>query len=114
VAATGRQNSVRQFVEAAASELGFDVVWKGKGAAERGIDRHTGKLLVALDPRYLRPTEVDTLLGDAAKARKELGWKPTVSFDQLVREMAREDLAIAEREALIKTTGYSTPRRSAD
>jgi GDPmannose 4,6-dehydratase len=114
VAATGRQNSVRQFVEAAASELGFDVVWKGKGAAERGIDRQTGKLLVALDPRYLRPTEVDTLLGDAAKARKELGWKPTVSFDQLVREMAREDLAIAEREALIKTTGYSTPRRSAD
>ena len=114
VAATGRQNSVRQFVEAAASELGFDLAWKGKGAAERGVDRRTGKTLVALDPRYLRPTEVDTLLGDATKARKELGWKPRVSFDELVREMAREDLAVAEREALVKQAGYTTHQRAPD
>jgi GDPmannose 4,6-dehydratase len=114
VAATGRQNSVRQFVEAAASELGFDLVWKGKGAAEKGVDRKTGKTIVALDPRYLRPTEVDTLLGDARKARKELGWKPRVSFDELVREMAREDLAVAEREALVKKAGYASPPRARD
>ncbi len=114
VAATGRQNSVRQFVEAAASELGFDFVWNGKGAAEKGIDRATGKVIVELDPRYLRPTEVDTLLGDARKAAKELGWKPRVSFDELVREMAREDLAVAERESLVKNAGYTSPRRAAD
>ncbi len=114
VAATGRQNSVRQFVEAAASELGFDLVWKGKGAAERGVDRRTGKTLIALDPRYLRPSEVDTLLGDAAKARQDLGWKPRVSFDELVREMAREDLAMAKREALVKKAGYTSPRRAPD
>ncbi|MBI4059852.1 MAG: GDP-mannose 4,6-dehydratase [Elusimicrobia bacterium] len=114
VAATGRQNSVRQFVEAAASELGFDLEWTGRGRNERGVDRATGKTLVAIDPRYLRPTEVDSLLGDAGKARKELGWKPRVSFDELVREMAREDLAVAEREALVKKAGYSSPPRAAD
>ena len=78
------------------------------------MDRKTGKTIVALDPRYLRPTEVDTLLGDARKARKELGWKPRVSFDALVREMAREDLAVAEREALVKNAGYASPPHAAD
>jgi len=114
VAATGRQNSVRQFVEAVASELDIDLVWKGKGKAEHGVDRRTGKTLVALDPRYLRPTEVDTLLGDAKKARSELGWKPRVSFTELVREMTREDLAMAEREELVKKAGYFSPPRAAD
>ncbi|MBI5246553.1 MAG: GDP-mannose 4,6-dehydratase [Elusimicrobia bacterium] len=114
VAATGRQNSVRQFVEAAAAELGFDLVWKGKGAAEKGVDRRTGRAIVELDARYLRPTEVDALLGDAAKARRELGWKPKVSFEELVREMTREDLAIAERESLVKSAGYTSPPRAAD
>ncbi|MEK7233999.1 MAG: GDP-mannose 4,6-dehydratase [Elusimicrobiota bacterium] len=114
VAATGRQNTVRQFVSAAASELGYDLAWRGRGRAEHGVDRKTGKTIVALDPRYLRPTEVDTLLGDASKARKELGWKPRVSFDELVREMAREDLAVAEREALVKKAGYLSPPRAAD
>ena len=108
------RESVRQFVSAAASELGFDLVWKGKGRAEHGVDRKTGKTIVALDPRYLRPTEVDTLLGDARKARKELGWKPRVSFDALVREMAREDLAVAERESLVKNAGYASHPHAAD
>ncbi|OGR49710.1 MAG: GDP-mannose 4,6-dehydratase [Elusimicrobia bacterium GWC2_65_9] len=114
VAATGRQHSVREFVETAAAELGFELAWKGRGRNERGVDRRTGKTLVALDPRYLRPTEVDTLLGDAAKARRELGWKPRISFDELVREMTREDLAVAEREALVKKAGYARPRRAED
>ena len=114
VAATGRQNSVREFVEAAASELGFDLAWRGKGRAEHGVDLRTGRTIVALDPRYLRPTEVDTLLGDARKAAKDLGWKPRVSFAELVREMTREDLAVAEREALVKKAGYSSPPRAAD
>ncbi len=114
IVATGRQNSVRQFVSAAAAELDFDLVWKGKGASEKGVDLRTGKTIVALDPRYLRPTEVDSLLGDASKARRELGWKPRVSFEELVGEMAREDLAVAEREALVKHAGYLSPPRAAD
>ncbi len=114
IAATGRQNSVREFVSATAAELGFDLVWKGKGAGEKGVDSKTGKTLVALDPRYLRPTEVDTLLGDATRARKDLGWTPRVSFADLVREMTREDLAIAEREALVKKAGYPSPPHAAD
>ena len=95
-------------------ELGIDLVWKGKGRGEHGVDRRTGRTIVALDPRYLRPAEVETLLGDAAKARKELGWKPRVSFEELVREMAREDLVVARREALVKKAGYAAPRRIAD
>ncbi|OGS39609.1 MAG: GDP-mannose 4,6-dehydratase [Elusimicrobia bacterium RIFOXYD12_FULL_66_9] len=114
VAATGRQNSVREFVEATAQELDIDLVWKGKGRGERGVDRRTGKTIIALDPRYLRPAEVETLLGDATKARKELGWKPRVGFEQLVREMAREDLIVARREAMVKKAGYVSPRRAAD
>jgi GDPmannose 4,6-dehydratase len=114
VIATGRQHSVREFVEAAARELDMPLVWKGKGASERGVDRRTGKTIVALDPRYLRPTEVETLLGDAAKARRDLGWKPSTSFPELVREMARADLRLAESEAHAKSAGFSRPRRAAD
>ncbi|HXT00880.1 MAG TPA: GDP-mannose 4,6-dehydratase [Elusimicrobiota bacterium] len=114
VVATGRQRSVREFVEAAARELEMPLVWKGKGAAERGVNPRTGKTFVALDPRYLRPTEVDTLLGDAAKARRELGWKPRHTFEELVREMARGDLRLAESEAHAKKAGFSKPRRAAD
>lgn len=114
VAATGRQHSVREFVEAAAAELDIGLVWKGRGRAERGVDRRTGRTLVCLDPRYLRPSEVDTLLGDADKARRELGWRPRIGFKELVREMAREDLAWAKRESLVKKAGYSSPRRAAD
>jgi GDPmannose 4,6-dehydratase len=114
VIATGRQYSVRRFVEATARELGLPLEWRGKGRSERGVNAKTGKTLVALDPRYLRPTEVDSLLGDARRARRELGWKPRATFDQLVREMTREDLAQAEREALVKRAGYERPRRAAD
>ena len=114
VIATGRQHSVREFVEAAARELDMPLVWRGKGAAERGVDSRTGKTIVALDPRYLRPTEVETLLGDAAKARRALGWKPRITFAELVREMARADLRLAESEAHAKSAGFSKPKRAAD
>ena len=107
VIATGEQHSVREFVEATAAELGIQVRWKGKGAEEKGVDAG-GKTVVAIDPRYYRPAEVDTLLGDASKAREKLGWTPRVRFAELVQEMAREDLKEAEREALVKKHGYRT------
>ena len=106
VIATGEQHSVREFVELAAAELGMSVRWKGKGVNERGYDTK-GRVIVAVDPRYFRPAEVDSLLGDASKARKRLGWKPRVSFRKLVAEMAREDLREAKRNKLYKKRGYT-------
>ncbi len=114
VIATGRQHSVRQFVEAAARALDIRLVWKGKGAAERGLDAATGKTIISLDPRYLRPTEVDSLLGDARKASRELGWKPRIPFERLVAEMAASDLRLAQAEAHAKRGGFSRPPRAAD
>jgi len=108
VIATGEQHSVREFVERAAAELGMRLRWEGQGADQRGIDGRTGRCLVAVDPHYFRPTEVDTLLGNPAKARKQLGWKPRVSFDELVAEMVREDLRTAERDELCRREGYVT------
>jgi len=105
VIATGEQHSVREFVEAAASEIGIAVQWKGSGLEERGFDQ-AGKRIVAIDPRYFRPTEVDALLGDATKARTRLGWKPTVTFRELVSEMVHEDLKSAERDELVKRHGH--------
>lgn len=105
VIATGVQHSVRDFVDAAARELGMEIDWKGEGAEEKGYD-HLGRCVVAVDPRYFRPTEVETLLGDASKARQQLGWSPRVTFDQLVSEMVREDLKAAERDELVKKHGY--------
>jgi GDPmannose 4,6-dehydratase len=98
VLATGESHSVRAFVERAFAETGRELVWKGEGVAEKGIDRRTGKLLVEVDPRYFRPLEVDHLEGDAGKARRELGWRPTTSFAELVREMVAADLAQVQRE----------------
>ena len=105
VIATGKQYSVRDFVDAAASELGIRMTWKGKDADEKGYDQ-SGKCIIAVDERYFRPTEVDTLLGDATKAREKLGWTPKVTFDELVKEMVREDLRSAERDALVKSHGH--------
>jgi len=105
VIATGEQRSVRDFVEAAAAELKMKIRWRGKGADEKGYDAK-GRVIVAIDPRYYRPAEADTLLGDAAKARRQLKWQPRVRFRALVAEMAHEDLKIAQRDALIRRHGY--------
>ena len=97
VIATGVQYSVRDFVNAAAEELGIKIRWEGTGVDEKGFDE-TGKCIVAVDPQYFRPTEVETLLGDATKAREKLGWAPKITFKELVAEMVREDLKSAKRE----------------
>ncbi|MDP1534909.1 MAG: GDP-mannose 4,6-dehydratase, partial [Rubrivivax sp.] len=133
VIATGVQYSVRDFVNAAAKELGMDIRWEGQGVAEKGYlvkdARHKiqdtskpqdattlescnlnlesgARPIVAVDPRYFRPTEVETLLGDPSKAKNTLGWTPKISFDELVSEMVREDLKAAERDELVKKHGY--------
>ena len=106
VIATGEQHSVREFVEAAGRELGMRIVWSGSGADEKGIDAKSGRTVVRIDPRYLRPAEVDTLLGDASLARTQLGWQPEASFAQLVAEMARNDLMIAERDVTLAERGH--------
>ena len=100
------QYSVRDFVNAAAEELGIKVRWEGKGVDEKGYDVATGKCIVQVDPRYFRPTEVETLLGDPSKAKQKLGWTPKITFKELVAEMVREDLKTAERDELIKKHGY--------
>ena len=105
VIATGVQYSVREFVEIAAAELGIAVNWKGTGVDEVGFDG-AGRRIVAVDPRYFRPAEVETLLGDATKAREKLGWTPRTTFAELVKEMVHEDLRSAERDELIKKHGY--------
>jgi GDPmannose 4,6-dehydratase len=108
VIACGEQHSVREFIEAAAGELGMDIGWQGDGIDEIGIDRSSGNRIVAVDPRYFRPTEVETLLGDPSKANKVLGWKAETSFAILVREMVAEDHEAAKRDALVKDAGYQT------
>lgn len=110
VIATGRQYSVRDFVNAAARELDMDIKWEGEGLNEKGYDLQ-GRCIVAVDPRYFRPTEVETLLGDASKAKAMLGWEPKITFEELVKEMAREDLKIAERDNLVSRHGYSALNR---
>ena len=110
VIASGQQHSVREFVAAAAAGLGMQIEWRGSGVAEEGFDARTGRTVVKVDPRYFRPTEVDTLLGDAAKARRVLKWSPSVGFDALVREMVDADLELAKRDALIAREGFRTYR----
>jgi len=107
VIATGVQYSVRDFVNAAAQELGIQFRWEGQGVDEKGYDDN-GICRVAVDPRYFRPTEVETLLGDPTKAKEKLGWTPRTSFNELVTEMVREDLKAAERDELVKKHGYKT------
>lgn len=107
VIASGVQYSVRHFVEVAAAELGIRVRWEGHGVDEKGYDEQ-GNCIVSVDPRYFRPTEVETLLGDASKAKAKLGWQPKTSFAELVTEMVRDDLKTAERDELVKRHGYYT------
>ena len=107
VIATGEQYSVRDFVNAAATELGMGIRWEGFGVNEKGYDA-TGKCVVAVDAAYFRPTEVETLLGDTSKAKTKLGWMPRISFSELVTEMVKEDLKSAERDELVKSSGFKT------
>lgn len=115
VIASGVQHSVRRFVDLAAAELGIKLRWSGEGVEElgtiaavegEGLRCAVGDVVVRVDPRYFRPTEVDTLLGDASKARRDLGWQPRTSFEALVREMVQADLQIARRDALVKLAGF--------
>jgi len=106
VIASGVQYSVRQFVDAAAKEIGMQITWQGQGIEETGTDQD-GRIIVKVDPRYFRPTEVETLLGDPSKAKEKLGWEPRTSFEELVAEMVREDLKSAERDELVKKHGYT-------
>jgi len=108
VIATGEQYSVRQFAELSALELGITISWHGDGVDEEGLDDN-GSAIVKVDPRYFRPTEVETLLGDPTKAKEKLGWTPKISFKELVSEMVIADLEIAKRDSLIREHGFRAP-----
>ena len=100
-------HSVRDFVNAAAKEIQLFIKWSGKGINEKGFDPN-GNCIVSVDPRYFRPTEVETLLGDARKAKKKLGWVPKITFQNLVKEMIEEDFNSAKRDQLVKSHGFNT------
>ena len=105
VIATGVHRSVREFIDLAAAKLKMPVRWRGEGVEEKGYDEW-GRCIIAVDPRYFRPTEVDSLLGDSSKAKAKLGWKPKTSFDQMVTEMVEADYELARRDALVRDRGY--------
>jgi GDPmannose 4,6-dehydratase len=111
VIATGKQYSVRDFVVAAGTLLNMRIEWRGKGVDEVGIDAKTGRTIVHVDPRYFRPTEVQTLLGDPSKAKQKLGWSAEVGFDDLVSEMVAADLEAAKRDALVAKEGFKVYTR---
>ena len=106
--ATGVQYSVRDFVNVACRELGMEIRWEGEGVDEKAIDTSSDKVIVAVDPRFFRPTEVETLLGDPSKAKEKLGWVPKITFEEMVKEMVVTDLNDAEKDLLCRTEGYST------
>lgn len=108
VIATGETHSVREFVEKAFKEIGIEIQWQGSGIEEKGKDKATGKILVHIDPRYFRPTEVDFLLGDPSKAKEKLGWEPKTSFDDLVKMMIKDDIKEAEKDNLCEREGFRT------
>ncbi len=108
VIATGQSHTVRAFVEMAFREVGIQVTWEGQGISEVGRDGESGEILVQVDPRYFRPTEVDELLGDPTKAQTKLGWKPKVPFEELVKIMVREDIKEAEKDQLCRRAGFLT------
>ena len=105
---TGVQYTVRDFVNAASKELGMELKWTGDGIDETGVDISTRKIIVRIDSRYFRPTEVETLLGDSTKAREQLGWTPKISFEELVKEMVMHDLNEAKKDNLCNQKGFST------
>jgi GDPmannose 4,6-dehydratase len=111
VIATGEQYSVRDFINAACGELGINIRWEGSGVDEKGIDENSGNMIVAVDPRYFRPTEVETLLGDPSKAKEKLGWETRTTFKELVSEMVVSDLKEAERDQLCNKEGFAVPER---
>jgi len=104
--ATGHQYSVREFVEVAAAHVGMSIEWRGEGLDEKGIDTVSGKTIVGVDPRYFRPTEVETLLGDPSNARDKLGWVPKITFAEMVQEMMQTDLELAKRDDLVEREGF--------
>jgi GDPmannose 4,6-dehydratase len=106
VIATGEQHSVREFLELAAREIDINIRWEGEGVDEKGYDIASGRCIVEIDPRYFRPAEVETLLGDPRKAYEKLGWSPTTSFAELVSEMMKEDMKSAQRDELVKQHGF--------
>jgi GDPmannose 4,6-dehydratase len=106
VIATGETHTVREFVERAFAEIGTTIVWQGEGVAEKGTDQATGRVLVEIDPRYFRPTEVDLLLGDPTKAKQKLGWEPKVTFAKLVKMMIAADLETAQKDLFCKEHGF--------
>ena len=108
VIATGVQHTIRQLVEIAFSEVGIRIIWKGKGAKEVGVDASNNKELIAIDSRYFRPTEVDSLLGDPSKAKKLLGWEAQINFEEMVAEMVREDIKDAHKDELCRSKGFRT------
>lgn len=108
VIATGEQHSVREFCELVFAEHGIKIQWQGNGLEEKGLDASAGKTLIEIHPDYFRPTEVDSLLGDASRARKILGWQPEVSFEELIKEMVAQDLNEAKRELHLKNGGFET------
>ncbi len=112
VLATGEQRSVRDLVETAFREVDIAIDWRSRGVDEQGVDAKTGEVLVKVDPRYFRHTEVDSLRGDASKARRELGWAPRVSVDALIKEMVASDLEAARRDRLLQGAGFATPGTS--
>ena len=107
--ATGMQYSVRDFVNFAWGHLGKTIKWQGSGVDEKGYDNETGALIVAVDSRYFRPTEVKALLGDPTKAKEKLGWKPQITLEELVHEMMENDINVAKRDSLIKEHGFQAP-----
>lgn len=106
VIATGQQHSVREFVEIAAKEIGMIIEWRGHNEQEKGYNRATGQCIIEIDPRYFRPTEVETLLGDASKAKNLLNWSPKITFQELVKEMMHEDFKEAQRDDLVRKSGF--------
>lgn len=107
VIATGEQHSVREFVQVAAAELGMTIEFSGEGIGEKGVNPANGKTVVAVDPRYFRPTEVETLLGDPTKGKAKLGWEPRISFQEMVSEMVQADLQEAKKDELCVRAGFN-------